>query len=84
MHRLSKTELSCKRSCEFHNPRKYRGDRLKATLPNPTSGSLKRDLIERVYIPKRPPYPNSRTKTPKTALLPTFELQTDRNRDAKE
>ena len=26
----------------------------KGTLLNPTSGSLKRDLIERVYIPKRP------------------------------
>ena len=29
------------------------------TLLNPTSGSLKRDLIERVYIPKGPPNPNS-------------------------
>ena len=29
------------------------------TLLNPTSGSLERDLIERVYIPKGPPNPNS-------------------------
>ena len=26
-------------------------DHLKGTLLNPTSGSLKRDLVERVYIP---------------------------------
>ena len=32
---------------------------LKGTLLNPTYGSLKRDLIERVYIPKGPPNPNS-------------------------
>ena len=29
------------------------------TLLNPTSGSLQRDLIERVYVPKGPPNPNS-------------------------
>ena len=28
------------------------------TLLNPTYGSLKGDLIERVYIPKGPPHPN--------------------------
>ena len=38
-------------------------DPLKGTLLNPTSGSLKRDLIERVYIPKGPPNPNSQTES---------------------
>ena len=32
---------------------------MKGTLLNPISGSLKRDLIERVYIPKSPPTPSS-------------------------
>ena len=31
------------------------GDALEGTLLNPTSGSLKGDLTERVYIPKGPP-----------------------------
>ena len=31
----------------------------KGTLLSPTSGSPKRDLIERVFIPKGPPNPNS-------------------------
>ena len=40
-------------------PREYLGDPLKGTLLNPTSGSLKRELVERVYIiciPKGPPF----------------------------
>ena len=32
---------------------------MKGTLLNPTYGSLERDRIERVYIPKDPPNPNS-------------------------
>ena len=32
----------------------------RGTLLNPTSGSLTRDLIERVYIPRGLPNPNSR------------------------
>ena len=32
---------------------------LKGILLNPTFDSLKRDLIERVYVPKGPPNPNS-------------------------
>ena len=35
------------------------GRPLKRTLLNPTSGSFKRHLIERVYVPKHPPNPNS-------------------------
>ena len=36
-----------------------RGTPSRAPLLNPTFGSLKRDLIERVYIPKGPPNPSS-------------------------
>ena len=37
----------------------------KGTLLNPTYGSLKRDLIERVYIPKGPPNPTSYSRSQK-------------------
>ena len=40
-------------------PRWYGGDPVKRSLLNPTCGSLKRDLAERIYIPKDPPNPNS-------------------------
>ena len=36
---------------------------LKGTLLSPTYGSLKRDLIQMVYIPKGPPNPNSQKRT---------------------
>ena len=36
------------------SPQFVLGDPLKGTLLNPTYGSLKGDLIERVYIPKGP------------------------------
>ena len=36
---------------------------LRGTLLKPTDGSLKRDLIERVYMPKSPPNPNSWYRT---------------------
>ena len=39
----------------------YQGDPLEGTL-NPTFGSLKRNLIDRVYILKGPPNPNSLPK----------------------
>ena len=44
------------------NPRQYEGDPLKGTLLNPTSGALKGDLVERVFIPKGPPNPKSQSR----------------------
>ena len=44
------------------NPKPFEvvwGDPLKGTILNPTYGSLKRDLLGRVPIPKGPPNPNS-------------------------
>ena len=44
---------------EAHVLSSIRETPLKGALLNPTYGSLKRDLIERVYVPKGPPNPNS-------------------------
>ena len=38
-------------------PGSVRETPIEGTLLNPTSGSLKGDLIERAYIPKDPPQP---------------------------
>ena len=51
------------------------GGPLKGTLLNPTSGSLKRDLVERVYIPDGPPNPNSCRSTELCRLTHRHEVQ---------
>ena len=54
--------LSLGTSCQSLNPldsKEVLGRPLQGDPLDPTSGSLKWDLIQRVFVPKGPPYPNS-------------------------
>ena len=51
---------------------------MKGTLLNLSYGSLKRDLVERVYIPKSPPSPNSEyNRQSPTKLVLSHNLTND-------